>query len=342
MESRRAGLVVQHELIDYLQKQGLDISETISLPIELRRYLNHDGTVLQGMPQSMTSWDALYKQLRNLFPGHLYHNNKRFVQFEQDRAGVRAHFADGTIVESELLVAADGAGSGVRRLLFPEITPQYAGYVAWRGLIDEQLLSEEVAAFFDGTFTFYQMPQSHILNYFIPGKKGERERGRRHMNWVWYRNLWDKELVELLIDKSGVKRNISVPTQLLKDEFIIEMQSFAQQHLPPQYVTLVKATRAPFIQAIMDVEVPSMVSGRVVLLGDAAFVIRPHTAAGTAKAAADAMALGSNLRNSTSLEEALVQWNEQQMNYGTKLLNFGIVLGMRSQGVIPHLLNTVN
>ena len=48
------------------------------------------------------------------------------------------------------------------------------------------------------------------------------------------------------------------------------------------------ATPDPFVQTIVDVVVPRTVFGRVCLLGDAAFVVRPHTAGATAKAARDA------------------------------------------------------
>jgi 2-polyprenyl-6-methoxyphenol hydroxylase-like FAD-dependent oxidoreductase len=57
----------------------------------------------------------------------------------------------------------------------------------------------------------------------------------------------------------------------------------------------VTATSEPFVQAVFDIEVPRMAFGRVCLLGDAAFALRPHIAAGTAKAAADGWALAQAL-----------------------------------------------
>jgi len=101
-------------------------------------------------------------------------------------------------------------------------------------------------------------------------------------------------------------------------------------------VSLIEVTEAPFIQAIMDIEVPCMVFGHAVLLGDAAFLLRPHTAATTVKAAADAIALGHELRATNKLDEALAQWNENQMEFGAKLLDYGLALGARSQGVSPR------
>ena len=49
------------------------------------------------------------------------------------------------------------------------------------------------------------------------------------------------------------------------------------------------------MQVIFDIEVPRMAFGRVCLIGDAAFAVRPHIAAGTAKAASDAWGAGEDL-----------------------------------------------
>jgi hypothetical protein len=43
----------------------------------------------------------------------------------------------------------------------------------------------------------------------------------------------------------------------------------------------VAATRKPFLQTIQDLSVRRMAVGRIALVGDAAFIPRPHTAAST-------------------------------------------------------------
>ena len=68
----------------------------------------------------------------------------------------------------------------------------------------------------------------------------------------------------------------------------------ARRDLPPQLADLVAATKRPYIQAIHDMSASRLVLGtsqRVLLLGDAAGLVRPHTAAGTSKAAGDAIEL---------------------------------------------------
>jgi 2,6-dihydroxypyridine 3-monooxygenase len=61
--------------------------------------------------------------------------------------------------------------------------------------------------------------------------------------------------------------------------------------LAPPLAEVVTHVAEPFIQAIYDIEVSRMAFGRICLIGDAAFAVRPHAAAGTAKAAADGWAL---------------------------------------------------
>jgi 2-polyprenyl-6-methoxyphenol hydroxylase-like FAD-dependent oxidoreductase len=56
---------------------------------------------------------------------------------------------------------------------------------------------------------------------------------------------------------------------------------------PPPFAAAVAAEQRPFPQAIFDYEAPRTTNGRLALLGDAAFVVRPHTAMGVAKAAGD-------------------------------------------------------
>lgn len=95
---------------------------------------------------------------------------------------------------------------------------------------------------------------------------------------------------------------------------------------------LVGATAGRFVQTIHDLSVPRMVFGRACLTGDAAFVPRPHTAASTAKAAADALTLAESLESSDGdVAEALGRWEPGQLDLGRRLREHGKRLGDRSQ-----------
>jgi 2-polyprenyl-6-methoxyphenol hydroxylase-like FAD-dependent oxidoreductase len=76
--------------------------------------------------------------------------------------------------------------------------------------------------------------------------------------------------------------------------------------------------------------VPRTVFGRVCLLGDAAFVVRPHTAGATAKAAKDATSLADTLREPKGdIKEALLSFQTAQLRYGHELHQYGVALGNR-------------
>jgi 2-polyprenyl-6-methoxyphenol hydroxylase-like FAD-dependent oxidoreductase len=74
--------------------------------------------------------------MRRHFPAEHYHQGAELTDFEQSAERVEARFADGREVTGGLMIAADGGGSFVRRRLMPEVRADYAGYVAWRGLVD--------------------------------------------------------------------------------------------------------------------------------------------------------------------------------------------------------------
>jgi 2-polyprenyl-6-methoxyphenol hydroxylase-like FAD-dependent oxidoreductase len=92
---------------------------------------------------------------------------------------------------------------------------------------------------------------------------------------------------------------------------------------------LVAATRQPFLQTIVDVVPKRMVFGRVCLLGDAAFVVRPHTA-GATKAARDAATLARALKRAGGNADAgLSGFEEMQIGFGQRLVDYGVALGRR-------------
>jgi 2-polyprenyl-6-methoxyphenol hydroxylase-like FAD-dependent oxidoreductase len=93
---------------------------------------------------------------------------------------------------------------------------------------------------------------------------------------------------------------------------------------------LVEVTPEPFMQTIVDIVVPKTVFGRVMLTGDSAFVVRPHTAGATAKAAYDALVLGKNLgRARSNVDVGLEAVEELQLEYGSSLVQYGVALGDR-------------
>jgi len=333
MTSRGAGIAVQDDLLRLLRRHGAP--ELATIPCLRRHYLLADGGdgAVTATLQRFTSWDAIFHTLRSAFPDEHHHPGATLTGVEQADRRVTARFAERGEVEADLLVCADGSRSEARQRLLPEVEPRYAGYVAWRGTIEEGRVTPELAGFFDQSFTFGEARSGgHILCYLIPGPGAATEPGRRRLNWVWYVNVPDGPgLDRLLTDRHGRPRVGSVPAGMVPDELAAEIHATAARELHPRFVELVQATPDPFIQIILDVAVSRLAFGRACLLGDAAFVLRPHTGAATAKAAADATALAEALAAAPSdPDTALRAWEARQLEDGRGLVAYGIALGRRS------------
>src|SRR5712675_1753461 len=335
MDDRGAGIVLQSEVLNLLEGLELTTRGDISVESGERQYLNKDGSVASSgfSQQFMTSWSALFNSLRRGFPDDDYHSGFKLVNFTAEEKQVMARFENGREETGNLLVGGDGAWSAVRQQLLPKIAPEYAGYVAWRGVVAENALSAALLETLLDKFTFFQMPRSHILCYAIPGADGSITKGKRRLNWVWYWNYQEAdELAALLSDRTGQKRRTSVPPGMVCAEHWQKQMEIARAFLPPQFRELLEATEEPFVQSILDLAVPQMAFGCVALVGEAAFVLRPHTAAAAAKAAADGMALGEALREGDdNLAENLRRFETPQMQMGLRLRDYGIRAGNQSQ-----------
>jgi 2-polyprenyl-6-methoxyphenol hydroxylase-like FAD-dependent oxidoreductase len=335
LDSRGGGIVLQPDVVEAFQKAGIADEVPLGVVAHERYYLNRDGSIAQpmSMRQTLSSWNLLYGSMRRHFPAEHYHQGKHLSEVAQDRTQVTAIFADGTRETGDLLVGADGPTSTIRHLLLPDYTPQYAGYVAYRGLVDERELDPATAKLLTERFVFYQFPNSHILQYVIPGENESLIPGERRFNWVWYVNYdQTNELPDILTDKNGLRREYSVAPGMLHPTVEQAMRSYADRVLAPPFQKLVAATQEPFVQAILDLGVPQMAFDRIALVGDAAFIPRPHTAASTAKAAANAIALADALTDSNhDVPRALEAWEGDQLALGMHLWKSGQALGERSQ-----------
>jgi len=332
-DDRGAGIVMQAETEKILvERCGLKPHQ-LGVWMKYRQYLSRTGTpdVYQEMPQLMTSWGLIYRALRSAFPAEHYHEGSPLRAFSQEGDQVNVT-ARGKSFKTDLLVGADGSRSFVRQQLLPDIEPHFSGYVAWRGVVPESSARPSLAKTFVDHFTFQQMEHSHILCYLIPGAEGEVAPGQRRINWVWYWNVPEADLPALMTGNDGQVRDFSVPPGQVQDKWLEKQTAIAEEIFCPQFLELWQATRQPFIQPILDLAVPRMVHGRVVILGDAAFIPRPHTAASTAKAGANALALEKSLRSyPDDLDQALQDWEPDQLDLGRHLERSGKALGNRSQ-----------
>jgi 2,6-dihydroxypyridine 3-monooxygenase len=258
----------------------------------------------------------------NCFDADHYHLGEGVIEFEQDDRAVYIRFASGRIERCDLLVCADGIRSTARRLLLPGCSLEYAGYIAWRGTVGETDLRPHTYAALREAITYHIMPNGHFLTYPIPVVDRSFGPTQPLVNWLWYRNvLQGPELDDLTTDQEGVLREVSLYPGTVQEQHVEKLRKDASSILPAPLVEVVTMTAQPFIQIIFDCEVPHMVFGRVCLIGDAAFVARPHAAAGTAKAAEDAWRLGEAIKETGGdVVAALRRWEPGQIRLGRAVL----------------------
>jgi 2-polyprenyl-6-methoxyphenol hydroxylase-like FAD-dependent oxidoreductase len=223
----------------------------------------------------------------------------------------------------------------VRQTFMPQVRSTYQGYVAWRGLVPETEIPQHVSELIANKFTVHQGEDwtGHILAYMIPGEDGGIAPGQRRLNWVWYENVEELKLPDLLTDVNGKVHGFSVPRGLMRNDLANRQRQVARAVLPPVLADMVEATQDIFLQAIHDLLSPShVVHGNVAFLGDSGAILRPHTAAGTTKAAVNAWLLAKCLRSSNyNVEEALKVYGVGAQQIAENLVEVGVRLGTKSQ-----------
>lgn len=335
LAQRGAGIGFLPDSQRYLVERGGVALDDISIGTAHIRYLDRRGNVIYDGAQKyrFSSWNTVYRQLLARFDARRYHLGCELTGWRDDGQAVEAQFAGGKPSQrADLMICADGVGSASRARLLPEAKPVYSGYVAWRGMVPEMVVDAKVRAAFDDAITYYVLANSHILVYPIPGVDGSVKPGERLLNFVWYRNyLAGGDLDDLMTDQSGQHREISLPPGAVSDRHVAELRASAIARLPAVFADLVCSTAQPFLQVIYDLDIPRMAFGRICLVGDAAFVGRPHAAAGTAKAAADSWALADALARNRDVPTALAQWEPGQIALGKQLLERTRAIGRRSQ-----------
>jgi 2-polyprenyl-6-methoxyphenol hydroxylase-like FAD-dependent oxidoreductase len=328
LAGRGAGIVAQPTLIAHLKALGLDTGE-LGAPIARRQMLDREGRVTSTAhcPQILAAWERVYRLLRDAFPCAHYHRGRELASFEQTPRGVVVRFADGGVAEGDVLIGADGLRSSVRQPCLPTAAPLYAGYVAWRAMLPEDALPPAIHRDLFEAMTFCLPPGEQFLGYPVTGPDNDLRPGRRRYNVIWYRPAEAaSELRWLLTDESGVLHPISIPPPLIRRKAIAAMRAAAEKLLAPQCRALVGLIDEPLLQPIYDLASSRLAFGRIALIGDAAFVARPHVAAGVSKAADDAAALAAAL-DADDVETALRRYEAGRLPENNRIIERARHLG---------------
>jgi 2-polyprenyl-6-methoxyphenol hydroxylase-like FAD-dependent oxidoreductase len=331
LEGRGAGITILPGLVSGFQAAGVnETEESLGVALPARIALDRAGNIVAERPflQYMTSWRRLFEALKTALPSERYHSGVGLERVEQSAATVTALFTDGQHMDADLLIGADGLRSTVRAQFLPELKPFYPGYIAWRCLCDESDLSAATQELLFGRYTVCVPPGEQGIGYAVPGPDHSIERGKRQFNVVWYTPVREENLPRLMTDDSGRHHANGIPPSLLSKPVRAEMVEMAKKVLAPQFGEAIGKSKLVFFQPIVDLESPQLVFGRVVIIGDAAYVARPHVAMGVPKAAGDAIALVKAIQQSGGASAAGLQaFEAERLRIGSNIIARGRYLG---------------
>jgi len=277
----------------------------------------------QAGQATLNNWSILWSNLRARVDDLSYRDGTAVDGFKSDAGGVTVTLNDGSEERFDVLVAADGYRSRIRTTLFPGTEPDYAGYVLWRGNYPESRLTDrgplEAADAEHGWYTICN-PGGHGVIYMIPGADNRADIGHRRVNWA----IYGPTPAQCTFEQPG-----SVAPGDVDEDLDQVLEQLLDEHFPPWHASVIRHSRPEeiSIQPIYDETVPSYVSGRVMLLGDAATVTRPHTGSGATKAIQAALALGRICGEAADWPEALAAYDAERTEAGNAIVELGRRIG---------------
>ena len=328
LSGRGAGIATYDELADLVFK-ATNNNNVLGTTAKSRVSLDINGKIINSYdyPQVYTSWQYLFSILREQISNDDYFMGDDCIKIEQNEDKAIAFFENGKKKETDLIIVANGIKSELRTYVDNKAYPQYAGYVGWRGVVNEEEISKKSLETLSNYFIVVLPYNQQIASYPIAGEgKNPFKIGERRINWIWYKPVPQNSLQEILLGKSGQQFEDGIPPNEIREEIVNDLFKEAEEKLPPQLVELVKITKQPLIQPIFDLQSMKMKNGRVVTIGDAAFTARPHVGMGVTKAAMDAFTLSEYLEDSSNLDD-LDKWEHSRLKESQFIVNRSRKLG---------------
>ena len=328
LSGRGAGIATYDELADLVYK-ATNNNNVLGTTAKSRVSLDINGNIINSYdyPQVYTSWQYLFSILREQINNNDYFMGDDCIKIEQNENKAIAFFDNGKKKETDLIIVANGIKSELRTYVDNKAYPQYAGYVGWRGVVNEEEISKKSLETLSNYFIVVLPYNQQIASYPIAGEgRNPFKIGERRINWIWYKPVPQNSLQEILLGKSGQQFEDGIPPNEIREEIVNDLFKEAEEKLPPQLVELVKITKQPLIQPIFDLQSIKMKNGRVLTIGDAAFTARPHVGMGVTKAAMDAFTLSEYLEDSSNLDD-LDKWENSRLKESQFIVNRSRKLG---------------
>jgi 2-polyprenyl-6-methoxyphenol hydroxylase-like FAD-dependent oxidoreductase len=326
---RGAGIAGHAELSDVLAACGIDEPRPPAVDVAGRHAYDRKGQLIQfyAHPQYMTYWRNMFRLLFNRFPATHYHGGVSLeaLEIRGNRAEVR--LSNGRVESPDLVIGADGLRSKVRSVLAPSARPRYAGYFAFRGLVPEASLSARFRRDVFDKYVFIFPQDGQFCGLPLCGPGNEMEAGLRLYTYLWYKRAVGAERADLLTDVHGTVHAESIPPPLIRPEHFGRLTALAAATLPAPFDETVLRASQHIFQPIFDMESEQIVFANVSLVGDAAFVARPHVGIGVLKAGQDALALCRALADNSDIAASLAAYEQARLPVGRNAVRLARYLG---------------
>ncbi|MET9648299.1 monooxygenase [Streptomyces syringium] len=326
LEDRGVGLAVHDDRYAEMEAAGYIDADIPWVRLTHRPWVVRDGEERAGrtvgavpFPFRSYNWGSLWQELRARIPASVtYRQGAAVERVLSEPDGATLRFADGSEERFDLVVGADGYRSVVRAATRAATVPVYAGYLAWRGALPAELLPGPDAAWPEEAATSVGFPGGHLMAYRIPGRGGRGVSA----NWVFY-----------AAPPAGAGLTLEDPTSLppgaVPQELIAGHTEVIDKYFPPFWQEVIRRTpeAETQVQPIYDLIVPHFGEDRLVLLGDAAAVARPHAGGGAVKALQDASVLEHSLRSAATWGEAVAAYDAARTPSGRAAVELARRLG---------------
>lgn len=234
-------------------------------------------------------------------------NGKQLIAFEQRPSSVLLTFQDGTAIEADVVIAADGLHSLIRKQLLPAAQERFSGQVCWRGVCANEFSIRDMSESWGNGLRFGIVPLHNDRIYWFAVKDAELEGTAQAM---------DKEKL---------------------------MQLFSEFHEP--VTKLIQSTPVANIYGndLNDLApIRQFAFGNILLLGDAAHATTPNLGQGACMAIEDAALLQRLLQTQKDFPQVFREFEERRIKRTTRIVNTSARLGKLAQSRSPFIVAVRN
>jgi 2-polyprenyl-6-methoxyphenol hydroxylase-like FAD-dependent oxidoreductase len=278
-------------------------SLTVDLAV-LAATVGHDPRAHPALPvvpayRDLTTWPALYSWLHDraaATPGIVLEEGKVVTSATDLGDRAQLSFSGGAQTLADAVIGADGYHSIIRRAVAPKAPfARYAGYVVWRGLVEERTLTRPVPWPSDGGLWIEFARGYRLVAAVVPGRDGSVEAGRRQVTFAWF----DVHREELLRRTNCLTADGHIVGTLgrgtidedVRAELVAQIPRLWPETWAEAVAVGVRSSAVLSGAPIAEYKPERLARGALAIVGDAAHVVSPMTGRGFATGVEDAAVL---------------------------------------------------